>query len=99
MVTNMSKTKAPRSGNSPVDLDDDDDIIELTEEVIVKPKKDDRVKDLQAADADAPGVDPAPGRCRGRRVAVVQPARRLPAGTDRDDERHQLRARRRVARR
>jgi hypothetical protein len=54
MVTNMSKTKDPRSENIPVDLDDDDDIIELTEEVIIKPKKDDIVEDLQAADTSAP---------------------------------------------
>ena len=53
MVNNMSETNDPRSENEPIDLDDDDDIIELTEEVIVKPKKDDKIKDLKGSDAAA----------------------------------------------
>ncbi len=54
MVTNMSETRDPRSKNVPVDWDDDDDIIELTEEVIVKPKKDDDIMDHQGPRAAAP---------------------------------------------
>lgn len=58
MVKHMSEAKDPHQGNSPVDLDDDDDIIELTEEVIVKPKKDDKRMDLQGS-GTADQVSPA----------------------------------------
>ena len=49
----VNKTNDPRSENEPIDLDDDDDIIELTEEVIVKPKKDDKTQDLKSAETVA----------------------------------------------
>jgi len=58
MVKHMSEAKDPHQGNSPVDLDDNDDIIELTEEVIVKPKKDDKPMDLQGS-GTADQVSPA----------------------------------------
>jgi hypothetical protein len=50
----MSEKKDPHLENSPVDLDDDDDIIELTNEVVVKPKKDDEIIDLQGPGTAAP---------------------------------------------
>ena len=56
MVNNMSETNDPRSENEPIDLDDDDDIIELTEEVIVKPKKDDKTPDLKSSETAAPAA-------------------------------------------
>ncbi len=54
MVTNMSDTKDPHQENKPVDLDDDDDIIELTEEVIIPPKKDGKIADLLGSGTAAP---------------------------------------------
>jgi hypothetical protein len=50
----MSEKKDPHLENTPMDLDDDDDIIELTDEVAVKPKEDDEIIDLQGPDAAAP---------------------------------------------
>ena len=48
MVVNMIEKKDPHQKISPDDFDDDDDIIELTDEVITKPKDDDEIIDLQA---------------------------------------------------
>jgi hypothetical protein len=49
----MSEKKDPHLENSPVDFDDDDDIIELTDEVIVKPQEDDEIIDLQGTGTSA----------------------------------------------
>ena len=37
----MSEKKDPHPENNPVDFGDDEDIIELTDEIIVKPEEDD----------------------------------------------------------
>ncbi len=50
----MSEKKDPHLENSPVDFDDDDDIIELTNEVIVKPQENDEIIDLQGNSTAAP---------------------------------------------
>jgi hypothetical protein len=50
----MTDKKNPDQKNIPVDFDDDDDIIELTNEVIIKPKKDDKPGDLQDTGQDVP---------------------------------------------
>ncbi|MDB4442251.1 hypothetical protein N9219_02405 [bacterium] len=50
----MSEKKDPHPENNPVDFDDNEDIIELTDEVIVKPKEDDENVDLQNTDAPVP---------------------------------------------
>jgi len=50
----MSEKKDPHLINGTVELDDDDDIIELTDEVAVKPKEDDEIVDLQGPDTAAP---------------------------------------------
>lgn len=50
----MSEKKDPHPKNSQVDFDDDEDIIELTDEVIVKPKEDDNYIDLKGTDATVP---------------------------------------------
>jgi hypothetical protein len=47
MVVNMIEKKDPHQKISPDDFDDDDDIIELTDEVIIKPEDDDEIIDLQ----------------------------------------------------
>jgi hypothetical protein len=50
----MNEKKDPHQENSPADFDDDDDIIELTDEVIVKPQEDDEIIDLQGTVTSAP---------------------------------------------
>ena len=47
MVMNMTDKKDPDQKNIPVDFDDDDEIIELTKEVFLKPKKDEEDNDLK----------------------------------------------------
>ena len=47
MVRNMTEKKDPHQKIDPADLSDDDDIIELTEEVILDPKKDDGILELK----------------------------------------------------
>ena len=54
MVKNMTDKENPDQKNLPVDFDDDDDIIELTNEVIIKPKKDDKPGDRQDTGRDVP---------------------------------------------
>ena len=54
----MSEKKDPHLENSPMDFDDDDDIIELTNEVILKPQEDDEIIDLQVTGTAAP-ISPA----------------------------------------
>jgi len=53
-VVNMIEKKDPHQKISPDDFDDDDDIIELTDEVILKPKDDDEIIDLQGTGAVVP---------------------------------------------
>jgi hypothetical protein len=50
MVMNMIEKKDPHQKISPVDFDDNDDIIDLTDEVTIKPKDDDEIIDLQGTD-------------------------------------------------
>ena len=59
MVTKMTDKKDPDQKNLPVDFDDDDEIIELTKEVFLKPKKDEKDIELQDAGKDvlAPQVE------------------------------------------
>jgi hypothetical protein len=54
MVMNMTDKKNPDQKNIPLDFDDDDDIIELTNEVIIKPKKEDEDIDLQDSGKNVP---------------------------------------------
>ena len=54
MVTNMTDKKDPDQKNIPVDFDDDDEIIELTKEVFLKPKKDEDDIDLKETGQDVP---------------------------------------------
>jgi len=50
----MSEKKDPHLKNGQVDLDDDDDIIVLTDEVVAKPIEDDEIIDLQGPGTAAP---------------------------------------------
>jgi hypothetical protein len=50
----MSEKKDPHLENSPLDPDDDDDIIELTNEIIIPPEEDDKIIDLQDTGRSAP---------------------------------------------
>ena len=54
MVMNMTDKKDPDQENIPVDFDDDDDVIELTNEVIIKPKNEEDDTDLQDTAKDVP---------------------------------------------
>ncbi len=54
MVRKMIEKKDPHEKIRPVDLDDDDDIIELTDEVFIKPKVDDEIIDLQGTGTALP---------------------------------------------
>ena len=54
MVMNMIEKKDPHQKISPVDFDDDDDIIDLTDEVTIKPKNDDEIIDLQGTGTAVP---------------------------------------------
>jgi len=54
MVMIMSDKKDPHPKNNPIDLDDDDDIIELTTLVALKPKDDVKISDKEDTGAAAP---------------------------------------------
>jgi hypothetical protein len=54
MVVNMIEKKDPHQKISLDDFDDDDDIIELTDEVIIKPEDDDEIIDLQGTGTVVP---------------------------------------------
>jgi hypothetical protein len=56
MVISMTEKKNPHQKINPVDFDDDDDIIDLTDEVTIKPKNDDEIIDLQGTGTTAPKV-------------------------------------------
>jgi pilus assembly protein FimV len=76
MVMNMTDKEDPNQKNIPVDFEDDDDIIVLTNEVVLKPKKDDQDRDLQGTAKDVPKTQ----------AAIPAESEQLQSGSDGKDD-------------